>query len=185
MVVKGYRIEPGANLQDANLQGANLWGVDLQGAHLQGANLWGVDLQGANLRGANLQDANLRGANLQDANLRDANLQGVDLRGANLQDANLRDANLQGVDLRGALVLEAGTTYDQYAVGVPKLLTAGGRTVAEVAEAWACHSWGNCPISVAFGVQSIKDVPAQYRDAAAVFVRLFDRGLVAKPVVVA
>ena len=61
----------------ANLQGANLWGADLQDANLQDANLWGADLQGANLWGANLQGANLCGADLRGANLQDANLCGA------------------------------------------------------------------------------------------------------------
>jgi len=62
----------GANLQDADLKGANL-----QGAYLQGADLKGANLQGAYLQGADLQDADLKGANLRGANLQDANLQGV------------------------------------------------------------------------------------------------------------
>ena len=60
-------IAEGANLRDANLRDADLWG-----ANLRDANLWG-----ANLRGANLRDANLWGANLRDADLRDANLWGA------------------------------------------------------------------------------------------------------------
>ena len=43
----------------------------------------GANLQDANLRGANLQDAYLQGANLRGANLRDAYLQDAYLRGAN------------------------------------------------------------------------------------------------------
>ena len=77
--------------EKANLQGANLWGADLQDANLRGA-----DLRGANLRGANLRGADLRDANLRDADLWDANLRGADLRGANLWGADLRDADLWG-----------------------------------------------------------------------------------------
>ena len=75
----------------ANLQDANLWGADLERVNLQGA-----DLQGANLRGANLQRANLQGADLWGANLQRANLYGANLYGANLQGAYLHDANLRG-----------------------------------------------------------------------------------------
>ena len=53
-----------ANLQGADLQGADLWGANLQGADLQGA-----DLQGANLREADLRKADLQGANLREADL--------------------------------------------------------------------------------------------------------------------
>ena len=97
----------GANLRDANLQDADLRGANLQGANLCDVDLWGANLRDADLRGANLRDANLRGANLQGANLCDvdlwgANLQDADLRGANLRDANLQDADLRGANLQGA-----------------------------------------------------------------------------------
>ena len=86
-----------ANLRDANLQDADLWGANLQDADLQDANL-----QDANLRGANLRDANLRGANLWDADLWGANLQDADLWGADLRDADLQDADLRVANLRDA-----------------------------------------------------------------------------------
>ena len=53
-----------ADLRDADLRGANLWGADLQGANLQGADLRGANLRDADLRGANLWGADLRGADL-------------------------------------------------------------------------------------------------------------------------
>jgi len=59
MKVKGYEIEQGANLTEANLYGANLTEADLSGANLRVANLRRADLYGANLRGANLYRANL------------------------------------------------------------------------------------------------------------------------------
>jgi hypothetical protein len=97
MIVNGYTIKPGANLDSADLRGA-----DLHGANLHGANLRGADLDSANLHGADLDSANLKRANLHGANLRDANLRRADLHGANLRGANLRGANLRGADLRGA-----------------------------------------------------------------------------------
>ncbi len=97
----------GADLRDADLQYANLEDADLRGANLRGANLQyadlrDADLRGANLRGANLRDADLRGANLEGADLRGANLQYADLEGADLQRADLRDADLRSADLRSA-----------------------------------------------------------------------------------
>ena len=53
-----------ADLDGANLRGANLRGADLDGANLRGADLRGADLDGANLRGADLRVAYLRGADL-------------------------------------------------------------------------------------------------------------------------
>ncbi len=99
-------------LQEADLQEANLLGADLQGADLQEANLLGADLRRADLRGADLQEANLLGADLRRANLRRANLLGADLQEADLQEANLlgadlRRANLLGADLRRANLLGA------------------------------------------------------------------------------
>ena len=92
----------GANLGYANLDGANLRGANLGYANLRGANLRGANLDGANLDGANLRGANLDGANLRGANLGYANLRGANLRGANLDGANLDGANLDGANLGGA-----------------------------------------------------------------------------------
>ena len=72
---KGLRpTAPYADLRDADLRDANLWG----------ANLPYADLRDANLRGADLRDANLPYANLRDADLRDANLWGANLRSAGI-----------------------------------------------------------------------------------------------------
>jgi hypothetical protein len=92
----------GADLREANLRGANLLGADLREADLRGANLRWADLRVADLRGANLRGADLREANLRGANLRWVDLLGADLRGADLRVANLRGANLQWADLLGA-----------------------------------------------------------------------------------
>jgi uncharacterized protein YjbI with pentapeptide repeats len=61
-----------------------------------------ADLQDANLQDADLQRADLQYANLQDADLQRANLQDADLQRANLRSANLQDADLQGANLRSA-----------------------------------------------------------------------------------
>ena len=71
------------------------------------ANLNEADLSGANLRGANLNEANLRGADLRGADLSRANLSGANLRGANLSGANLSEADLSGANLSGADLSEA------------------------------------------------------------------------------
>ena len=67
-----------------------------------GANLKEADLEGANLEGANLEEAILGGANLEGANLRGAIMRGADLEGANLEGAGLEGANLAGAILEGA-----------------------------------------------------------------------------------
>jgi uncharacterized protein YjbI with pentapeptide repeats len=93
---------PGCNLSGANLQNADLEEANLRGANLQGANLQNADLEQANLQDANLQQANLSDADLQEANLQNANLQNANLRSADLEDANLQGTNLDGANLQGA-----------------------------------------------------------------------------------
>ena len=57
----GYKIEPGAHLNNADLSGADLNNADLRGAHLSFANLSGaeryrVDLHGAVFLGTTMPD---------------------------------------------------------------------------------------------------------------------------------
>ena len=49
MRVKGYKIEAGGDLSEANLTEATLRGADLRGANLYGANLTEANLYGAHL----------------------------------------------------------------------------------------------------------------------------------------
>ncbi len=100
------------NLQGADLQEADLQGAYLGGANLQGANLQEATLQGAYLERANLQEVNLFGAFLQRTSLEEVNLQGAnlfrasllcaDLQGANLRETNLEETILQGSYLQGS-----------------------------------------------------------------------------------
>ncbi len=167
-------------------------GADLRGADLHGADLRGADLRGANLHGADLADADLRGANLHGADLRGADLHGAylggaDLHGANLHGANLRGANLHGANLGDTTVMPNGETWKQYREEVlPALLTAGGKSLAEVAcaEHWDCHDWGNCPMAAAFGIASDFEGPPLLRPRIREFIQLFDAKLIPMPVVV-
>ena len=70
----------GADLTNANLQGALLVGVSLPGARF-----WHADL-----RGVNFARADLRWASFWAADLSGGNLAGADLRGASFWAANLR-----------------------------------------------------------------------------------------------
>ena len=120
--------------------------------------------------------ANLGGANLSGANLGNADLGNAYLRGANLSDANLGGANLSGATMPG------GYKWEAYLSDlVPALCTAGGKPLAEVAAAWDCHTWANCPMAVAFGVDGIGNIPPLYRREAEQFVQLFDMGLIPRP----
>jgi uncharacterized protein YjbI with pentapeptide repeats len=91
-----------ANLESANLSGANLNNADLIGAYLSNADLSDANLFGAYLIGAYLNNARLSGANLSNAYLNNARLSG-----ANLSDAYLNNANLSGANLNGAYLEKA------------------------------------------------------------------------------
>ena len=88
-----------ANLREADLIRADLWGANLREADLIRADLREANLSGADLIRANLREANLSGANLREANLREADLIRADLSGADLWGADLSGANLIRADL--------------------------------------------------------------------------------------
>ncbi|MDX1993701.1 MAG: pentapeptide repeat-containing protein [bacterium] len=103
---------PGANLKAANLQNANLRHASLNGARLtsallQSANLANADLRDSYLEGANFQSAHMGFAQMQNAQLVIAQLPQAYLEGVNLEQANLSFANLQGAHLEGAALARA------------------------------------------------------------------------------
>jgi uncharacterized protein YjbI with pentapeptide repeats len=77
--------------------------ADLQGADLSGMNLDGYVLIDARLNGANLERASLRGTNLIKAILPNARLEGADLRGSQLGYAVCDEADFRNTRLAGAL----------------------------------------------------------------------------------
>ena len=80
----------GAQLREADLEGADLWVADLRNTNLEGAKLWFADLREAYLKGAQMQGACLWGADLQ-------GVQGADLVGAYLAGVDISDNNFKGV----------------------------------------------------------------------------------------
>ncbi|WP_228058225.1 pentapeptide repeat-containing protein [Nostoc sp. LEGE 12447] len=95
----------GCNLRGANLDKADLNGVDLSNAILIDADLDETNLSNANLSGADLTDADLGKANLTGANLSKANFTKADLEDANLTNANVTDAIFTGADLERVIGL--------------------------------------------------------------------------------
>ena len=85
---------PFGSLRRADLEGADLRGVDLGRDKRTGKC---ADLSYANLRAAYLKEANLNSADLRGADLREARLRGANLEWAVLNSADLRGANLKGV----------------------------------------------------------------------------------------
>ena len=172
----------GANLRSANLSGENLSGTNLSGVNLSRANLSRADLSGAKISAADLGGANLSEANISEANIRGANLSGVNLSGANLSGVDLSSAYLNNAKLSGAN-LENGLSWERYlSEVVPALCIAGGKSLEEVAAVWECHSWENCPMHIAFGVNSIDEIPETHRLEARRFVMFFDQELIPRPV---
>ena len=90
-------------------------------------------------------------------------------------------ARLNGANLNGAK-LPDGRTLDEYVAWLPSgLLTIGGKSLTEVAASWGNHTWTDCPMATAFGARSLGDVPKCHRQAAALFVALFDGGHLPRP----
>lgn len=105
----------GENYRDANLEGAQLDGANMSGRNLRNANLSKVTARGSNFSGAQLRDANLEhgnfeAANFSGANLRSANAAHVRFVASNLTGANFRDANLEHADFTGAQIAGANLT---------------------------------------------------------------------------
>lgn len=73
------------NLQEIDLSGTNLIGVNLSQSNLSHANLENTDLRGANLQGCNLSNANLKNSYLFRSDLQGCNLENAQLEGARLQ----------------------------------------------------------------------------------------------------
>jgi hypothetical protein len=86
-----------ADLQAADLSGANFYEADLRKTNFRGANL-----EGAYLRQADFSYTDLSGADLSNANLTLADFSGANLNGANLNSTNLMYTNLNGAKLHGA-----------------------------------------------------------------------------------
>lgn len=116
------------DLSEADLEKANLSGINLRGTYTGPNNLClpvpGIPVVPTTLRNANLRKANLRGADLSRVDLREADLGGADLSegdlsdndnvflpvyGATLTEANLTGANLSGADLSGTVL--SGTVF--------------------------------------------------------------------------
>ncbi|MBC8870657.1 MAG: pentapeptide repeat-containing protein [Planctomycetes bacterium] len=100
----GSGSRPGADLCNAQLQGANLTNAYLFRARLVGADLSRADLTRAylpwaDLRHANLLESNLTGVDLREADLAEAKLTRARLIGADISAANLTRTDLRGTDL--------------------------------------------------------------------------------------
>ena len=120
--LEGTRLD-GANLQRAHLVGTDLSKIyfeskpdfseaDLENANLNGAGLDGVDFSGANLEEVRLNRAEMRAtifanANLRRAKMRNASLQGALFIGSDVSDADFSESDLTGASFQDADVEDA------------------------------------------------------------------------------
>lgn len=105
----GGRIEA---LQELNIDGVPLVGVDVSSAFLQGIRLPGARLRRANFTAADVRNSYFRAADFADANLSSSNfrssiLRNVSFEGAQMDDADFSDADLSGADLSNASLAQA------------------------------------------------------------------------------
>jgi len=93
-----------AMAQRANFRGADLNGANLAGLQLSHMNFDGVQANGASFRGSQLIHTSFRGASLRDACLEGVNLAGADLTGADLTGADVAGVTVSRHAKRSALV---------------------------------------------------------------------------------
>ena len=86
---------------------------------------------------------------------------------------------LKTLNAIGCTALTASYTADR----MVSFLTGGGKSLAECCgqEHWQCHEWDNCPTHAAYGASSIDELPEKWRSEAAIFIGLFDAGLLVNP----
>lgn len=93
-------------LQELNMDGVPLIGVDVSGAFLQGVKLPRANLERANFnavdaRRSDFEHADFSTADLSWGNFRNGNLSYADLQDSNLANGDFCSANLNGADLSG------------------------------------------------------------------------------------
>ena len=89
----------GRSESDVTLEKARGFRLDLRAANLQFANLPGVDFSQANLEGTTLSETNMDGANLSEAKLHETDLSFANCRESNFKKASLVSANLHHVSV--------------------------------------------------------------------------------------
>jgi uncharacterized protein YjbI with pentapeptide repeats len=99
-------------------RGADLRGVNLQDVNLEGADMRAVDARGVNFSRSNLRYADFRGAQVQQANFQRANLygckmQGIEAQMADFRGADMRQTNMSGAYIDGAIMPSVSTVKEE------------------------------------------------------------------------
>ncbi len=118
-----------SDLQNANLDSANLSGANLFASNLSGASLMYIDLSMANLSYVNFSRAQMKGGNLRHADLSYADFAGADLSYADFSGANLQDVKLEGARLDNAIWVD-GQHCVAGSVGECLIIKASNKIVA-------------------------------------------------------
>ena len=123
-IINGYLVGYGVSLYEANLEGADLQGMNLSYVSFRSTNLEGANLTGTKLDNVYWNDVNgtpstlpegysiIKGyligpnTNLKRANLEGANLDGLNLDGADLEGANLKNSSLINSSLKNTKLFE-------------------------------------------------------------------------------
>lgn len=93
------RFANGQSLQDMDLAGADLSGLEFVDADLSGSDLSDANLNGAVFRRCNLTDVILSGASIQDASFTECELNGTNLGAAQVERSNFSGSRLKKVIL--------------------------------------------------------------------------------------
>ena len=126
--------------------------------NLENANLEYADLINANLRNANLENANLEYADLINANLRNANLRNANLENANLENANLRNANLRNAKNKETAILPIFCKWSYGIKGDLIIIGCKQKTIEE----WDIWFNSNEEYSTSRGTNEFKQIEAIY-----------------------
>ncbi|EAS49340.1 conserved hypothetical protein with alpha/beta hydrolase and pentapeptide repeats domains [Aurantimonas manganoxydans SI85-9A1] len=101
------------NFSDADLQGANLSGLDFSRSKFSGANLSGADLTQAHFRNAKFNRANLSRVIALGAEFSSADFYGADFRDAQLEGANFAGASVEPLTIPAPQRVQVLETIEQ------------------------------------------------------------------------
>lgn len=101
---KKYKLEPGMEIRDVNLQGLDLKGIDLSNAVLNNVNLMRSDLS----------EANLEGTKIFNSNLNEANLSKVKANYVNFYQSSLIKAQFLGASLEYSIMDNVNAYYTNF-----------------------------------------------------------------------
>jgi hypothetical protein len=107
------KVRPRIDWRGADLRGVNLQDVNLEGADMRAVDARGVNFSRSNLRYADFRGAQVQQANFQRANLYGAKMQGIEAQMADFRGADLRQTNMSGAYMDGAMMPSLSTVKEE------------------------------------------------------------------------